>query len=105
ATQVVQSDSLPASYCLAVIISAPGGYLHAGFFIALAVAAVCWIVQARTTFGFELRVTGLNPIAARYAGMPVAARQFAIMLWSGALAGLSGAIQLMGVEGGHSLNT
>jgi len=37
--------------------------------------------------------------------MPVAARQFGIMLWSGAFAGLAGAVQLMGVEGGHSLNT
>jgi simple sugar transport system permease protein len=35
--------------------------------------------------------------------MPVAARQFGVMLWSGAFAGLAQGIQLMGVDGGHSL--
>ncbi len=47
-------------------------------------------------------VTGLNPVAAQYSGMPVASRQFATMLFSGGFAGLAGAIQVMGIEG-HSL--
>ena len=64
-----------------------------------------WVVQARTAFGFELLVTGLNPVAARYAGMPVLRRQFGVMVMSGGLAGLAGAVQVMGVEGSHFLNT
>jgi simple sugar transport system permease protein len=102
-TEIVQSDILPAAYQLPILIATSGGYLHAGLAIAVATAAACWVVQARTTFGFEILVTGLNPTAARLAGMPVAARQFAIMLFSGAFAGLAGATQVMGVEG-HSLS-
>jgi len=100
-----QSDTLPTAFFLPGFFASAGGALQGGFFIALAIAAVCWVVQSRTTFGFEILVTGLNPVAAQYAGMPVAARQFAIMLWSGAFAGIAGAIQIMGVEGGHFLGT
>lgn len=104
-TGVVQSDPLPAAFFLPTVLHAGAGSVHAGLLIALVIAGVCWVVQARTAFGFEVLVTGLNPVAARYAGMPVAGRQFAIMLWSGAFAGLAGGMQLMGVEGGHSLGT
>jgi simple sugar transport system permease protein len=99
---IVQSDMLPAAYHLPVLLSRPGGYVHAGILIAVAFAAGAWVVQARTPFGFEVLVTGLNPVAATYAGMPVAGRQFAVMLASGAFAGVAGAVQVMGVEG-HSL--
>ena len=104
-TDIVQSDPLPVAFHLPTILQSGAGNTHAGILIALALAGLCWLVQSRTAFGFEVLVTGLNPVAARYAGMPVAARQFAIMLWSGAFAGLAGAVQLMGVEGGHSLGT
>ena len=53
-------------------------------------------MQARTAFGFELLVTGLNPTAARLAGIPVLRRQFGVMLLSGGFAGLAGALQLLG---------
>jgi simple sugar transport system permease protein len=102
-SEIVQSDILGSAYQLPIILARSGGFLHAGFLIALLIAAVCWLVQARTTYGFEILVTGLNPVAATYAGMPVAARQFGIMLWSGAFAGVAGAMQVMGVEG-HSLS-
>jgi ABC-type uncharacterized transport system permease subunit len=94
-----QSDQFSAAFQLPNIFESSTSSLHAGFFIAIAVVAISWVVQARTTFGFEILVTGLNPTAARLAGMPVAARQFSIMLISGALAGVSGAMQVMAVEG------
>jgi simple sugar transport system permease protein len=97
-TDIVQSDILGPGYALPLIVSTPAP-LHIGFLIALFLAAAIWLLQARTTFGFELLITGLNPVAARYAGMPVAARQFAIMLLSGALAGIAGMMQVMGIEG------
>jgi simple sugar transport system permease protein len=96
-TEVVQSDVLPTAYWLPVLTSL--GDVRSGVFIALAAAGVTWVLQARTAFGFELLVTGLNPEAARLAGMPVARRQLGVMVMSGALAGLAGAIQVMGVEG------
>lgn len=97
-TQIVQSDVLARGYELPLVLSDPSP-LHAGFAIAVGLAILSWVVQARTTFGFEILVTGLNPVAARLAGMPVAARQFAIMLLSGAFAGVAGIVQVMGVEG------
>jgi simple sugar transport system permease protein len=102
-SEIVQSDILGTAYRLPILVAAGGGYLHAGFVVAVGIALACWLVQSRTTYGFEMLVTGLNPVAALHAGMPVAARQFGIMLWSGAFAGVAGAIQVMGIEG-HSLS-
>ena len=96
-SSVVQSDSLPDAFWLPMIPNMPG--LHVGILIAVAAAGLSWLVQARTAFGFELLVTGLNPTAARLAGIPVASRQMGVMLLSGAFAGLAGAIQVMGIEG------
>jgi len=93
---LVQSDTLTMAYWLPV---GGLGTMHAGIFVAVALAVASWLVQARTAFGFELLTTGLNPVAARLAGVPVASRQLAVMLISGALAGIGGGIQLMGVEG------
>ena len=96
-TEVVQSDQLPDPYWLPGLVNV--GYLRIGILIALGAAAVAWILQSRTTFGFELRVTGLNSTVARLSGMPVAARQLGVMMMSGAFAGLAGAVQVMGIEG------
>jgi simple sugar transport system permease protein len=100
---VIQSDTLNVVYLLPTVTLGTRGFVHIGFFIALAIAALWWVVQSRTTFGFELRVTGLNPLAAQYAGMPVRRRQFAILLISGAMAGIAGSVQLMGAEGANFL--
>src|SRR6185369_11838262 len=89
----LQSDTLPNPYWLPML-SPNSVPLHAGLPIAVAIALIAWIIQARTSFGFELRVVGLNPIAARLSGMPVAPRQFQVMAISGAFAGLAGATQI-----------
>ena len=74
---------------------------HAGFFIALAVAAFVWWLLFRTTRGFELRTVGQNPNAARYAGMSITRNVVLTMCISGALAGLAGANEVLGVN--HNL--
>jgi simple sugar transport system permease protein len=61
----------------------------------LAAAGVAWLLQ-RSTTGFELRAVGLNPNAARTAGMSVGRTYVVVMVLSGALAGLGGATQLLG---------
>lgn len=76
-----------------------GSRLHLGAVIALLAAVVLWFVLRRTTIGFEVQVVGLNPDAARLAGMPVAARQVLVMAVSGGLAGFAGAAQVAGVTG------
>ena len=68
--------------------------VHAGLLIALAVAAAAWVLLFRSVFGFELRAVGLNPAAARLAGISVERRITAALVISGALAGLAGAIEV-----------
>jgi general nucleoside transport system permease protein len=62
-----------------------------GFGIAIALAAVMWIVYWRTRFGYELQVIGDSPRAARFAGMRLRRKILAVMCISGAIAGLGGA--------------
>lgn len=65
-----------------------------GFLLAVAVAAVIWLLYARTRFGFEAQVIGDSPRAARYAGMRTRRKIVAIMCLSGAVAGIGGASQM-----------
>jgi ABC-type uncharacterized transport system permease subunit len=71
--------------------------LHSGALLAVIAALATWIALIRTSVGFELTVAGLNPIAARHAGIPVATRLWQAALLSGALAGTAGAVQVLGV--------
>jgi ABC-type uncharacterized transport system permease subunit len=71
--------------------------LHAGFVLALAAATVLWIMLRNTRFGYEVRAIGESPAAARYAGMPTGRNVVAVMLLSGALAGLAGMGEVAGI--------
>ena len=71
---------------------------HLGFFVALAVAALVYWFLFKTTLGFEIRAVGTNPDAARYAGMSIVRNFVLVMTLSGALAGLAGASQVLGVD-------
>ena len=73
--------------------------LHAGLFVALALAVVVWWVQARTVFGMRARATGLNARAAAFAGVPLGRTLTLVACLSGGLAGLAGAVEVMGVKG------
>ena len=69
-----------------------------GFFIALAMAGVVYFILWRTTLGYECRAVGLNPEAARYAGINVERNLVVSMMIGGALAGMGGAVQVLGVQ-------
>ena len=71
---------------------------HAGFFLALAVAALVYWLLFKTTIGFEIRTVGANPDAARYAGINITWNFVLAMTLSGALAGLAGATQVLGTD-------
>lgn len=71
---------------------------HAGFFVALAVAALVYWLLFKTTIGFEIRAVGANPDAARYAGINITWNFVLAMILSGALAGLAGATQVLGTD-------
>ncbi|NLF01154.1 MAG: ABC transporter permease, partial [Anaerolineales bacterium] len=72
--------------------------LHAGFFLALAMAALAWWFLWKTTKGFEIRMVGENPRAARYAGVRIGTTMVLTMALSGALAGMAGTSQVLGLD-------
>lgn len=73
--------------------------LPLGFFIAIIVAIFVWWVLSKTTLGFEIQTAGLNPSAAKYAGIRVSLTIVITMVLSGLLAGVGGAIETQGVVG------
>ena len=70
---------------------------HIGILIAAIGVVVVWWLLYRTTLGFEIRTAGANPDAARYAGMRPRRLVMLTMAFSGALAGMAGAGELLGV--------
>ena len=75
------------------------GIVPLGFVIALIVAVILAWFLVRTTGGFRFNTVGLNPNAARYAGISVRGTIVLAMAVSGALAGLGGAIETVGITG------
>lgn len=76
----------------------PGIDANPGFLIALAAAAGASFLLWRTQFGFALRVAGSSRPAAAYAGFSLARLTWGVMLLAGALAGVAGAIEVLGVQ-------
>ena len=72
---------------------------HLGFFVALLMTYLYWYLLKRTTLGFELRATGLNSDAAKYAGMKTRSLMVVAMLFAGGFAGLAGATEILGTYG------
>ena len=73
--------------------------LHIGLLVAIGLALLVWVIQARSLFGLESRVAGLNPNAARFAGVSLSRVLMTVACLSGGLAGLAGAIEVLGVKG------
>ena len=91
------SEALPPNATLPIIF--PETSLHAGLIVALLTVLVVSTFLYRTPGGFCLRAVGANPEAARVAGIDVGRTQIITMLWSGALCGLAGAVELSGLVG------
>lgn len=75
------------------------GRAHLGFVVALIAALVVWFLLKYTTLGYENRAVGFNPSAAETAGISVALTTVKALCISGALAGLAGGVEVMGVQG------
>ena len=89
---------LPRLSDLAGTVPALSGLtIHLGLFMGLLCCAALHLVLSYTAWGFELRVLGDSPAAARYMGVDVPARTFWTMALSGALAGLAGFSEVAGV--------
>ncbi|NCF68717.1 MAG: ABC transporter permease [Anaerolineaceae bacterium] len=70
-----------------------------GFLLAVLMAILTWYLLYRTTYGYAIRTTGLNPNAALYAGVKVTTVIVMVMAFSGFLAGMGGAVETLGVVG------
>ena len=73
------------------------GDLPSGFFIAVILGVFIWLVLGRTTSGFRIETVGRNRHAAWYSGISVKRTVVSAMVVSGAIAGLGGAIETLGV--------
>lgn len=87
---------LPSAY-IPTIFPQPVRF-HWGFFLALGAAALMYWFLWKTTLGMEIRMTGQNQDAARYAGVRIAVVTILTMAVAGALAGMSGTNQILAVD-------
>jgi simple sugar transport system permease protein len=71
--------------------------VHLGFIFAILAAVVLWYLLTRTRFGYEIRLIGDNPNAARYAGVNIGLMTIFVFMLSGGLAGIAGMSEVSGV--------
>ncbi len=76
-----------------------GTRLHLGAFLTLAVVAAAWVVLVRTLTGFQIKVIGMAPRAAGYAGFSQKKMVWITLLLSGGLAGMAGLFEVAGPVG------
>lgn len=74
------------------------GRLHWGLVLAILAAIVVWLIMDRTRWGYEIKIIGENPRAARYAGISIVRNILLVMILSGGLAGLAGFVQVAGIS-------
>lgn len=91
-----ETRQLPRATWLPFIL--PGTRAHAGILIALAAAALVWALLKKMPLGYELMVTGFNPLAARYAGINVARRLVLAAFLAGGLGALAGTVEVLGSQ-------
>lgn len=92
----ITPEVLPSAY-LPALFPRPMR-LHWGFFLAIGLAFVIYWLLWKTTIGMEIRMVGANPNASRVAGIRIAVLTALTMAMSGALSGLAGANQVLGVD-------
>ncbi len=74
------------------------GRVHWGLVFALLAAIFIWLILSRTRWGYEIRLIGENPVAARYAGINIGRNIVLVMFLSGGLAGLAGMAEVAGIS-------
>ncbi len=90
------SDAVPASTQLPRLFDAADLRVHVGIILAAVLVIVVYVFLVRTSWGYQIRVLGSNADAARYAGMNNQKLTLIVSFLSGALAGIAGAVVLLG---------
>ena len=96
------ATTVPQSRTLAVADRLPrlfGSTVTSGLILGLVVIVIVHLMMTRTAFGLRLRIVGANPRAAVHAGLDVPRLTVAVFALSAGLAGLAGAIDILGVQG------
>ncbi|WP_425448556.1 ABC transporter permease [Dethiothermospora halolimnae] len=75
-----------------------GSPVNLGIIIAIILAVIVWYILKKTTLGYELRAVGFNKYAAEYGGINVKKSMVTSMFIAGALSGIAGTIQVLGVN-------
>lgn len=89
--EIAEASKLP------VILKVQATELSIGIFIAIVVAILMYVLIEKTTTGYELKSVGFNPFAAEYGGISIKKSIVLTMAISGALAGMAGIVDLLGV--------
>ncbi len=92
-----QSRMFTESALLPIVLA--GTRLHFGAIIALMIAVAVWVLMTFTIIGFQIRVLGQAPAAARYAGFHRKRLIWTCLLMSGGFAGLAGTFEIAGPIG------
>ncbi|MCH8168690.1 MAG: ABC transporter permease, partial [Proteobacteria bacterium] len=87
-----QSEDFQDAFIMPVLVE--GTRLHLGVVLAIVIAVALWVMMGRTMKGFEVRVIGAAPRAGAFAGFSRNRTIWFVLLLSGGLAGLAGAIEV-----------
>jgi ABC-type uncharacterized transport system permease subunit len=74
-------------------------FMHVGVPFAIALALIAWVVMTRTIIGFEVRVVGIAPAAARHGGFNAKRTVWLCLMAGGGMAGLAGIFEASGAVG------
>ena len=90
-----QSEKISKNVILPFIL--PGSKLHLGFLIGILFAVILYIILFKTYFGYEMRAVGFNSLAAKNEGINVKKLIIIVMVISGSVCGIGGAVEITGV--------
>ena len=93
---IAASENLQQSAWLPQLV--PGTRLSIGILLAVVLAVLLWYILKYTRPGYKVKAVGLNADAARYAGVSIKKTIILTMLISGAIAGIAGGAEILGVH-------
>jgi len=73
------------------------GRVHYGLIFGLILAMILWVLLEKTKWGYEIKVIGQSPRAARYAGINLAKNILLVMVISGGISGIAGMAEVSGL--------
>lgn len=103
-SQVTQTETIPVFAQLQPILFGSGsGFSLLALVLGLALAGGAWLLLERTSLGYDLRTSGLQPEAAEYGGVDAERTMVTSMALSGALAGIGGAVYVLMAVGSYQV--